>query len=195
MYTCLVRQGNKYGPEYVLKLKRQIEAYTDMDVRVIGDQEDADYSTEFTGWWAKMTLFSPVIPKPLFYLDLDSLIMDSFRVKDFIREEKFTLCREWNSGDPHDERCQSSAMYIPESAEYIYDKFKQDYKNVVNYVGGDQWYLQRFSHNFFPEDFVGSFKKHHREKYTGEHKIVTFHGDPKPSDKDARWGYDLWTKI
>lgn len=192
MYTCLVRQGNKYGPEYTEKLKKQLHAYTGMDVLIVGDGADADIQSEFTGWWSKLTLFSPRVPKPLFYLDLDSLIMDEFEVED---SGVLTVCREWNSGDLHDERIQSSAMYIPESAEYIYAHFKRDKDRVMSHVGGDQWYLQRFKHQFFPENLVGSFKRHHRDHYTGQHKIVTFHGDPKPSDKKARWGYDLWTQL
>lgn len=178
MYSVIVRQGDKYGIEYTTALVNQLRHMTNTIPLILGDGEDANIPLRhgLKGWWAKMELFSPELKKyrPLFYVDLDSLIHEYFKVKPVT---VLTVCREWISRDPHDTRIQSSVMSIPKDTDEIWDRFLSEQDQASLHPGGDQWYLQRFTHAFFDEDFVGSYKVHGMT-----HKITTFHGKPKMCD-------------
>lgn len=191
MYTVLVRQGDKYGPKYTEKLKNQL-LKVNQTTLILGDGPDANISLKYNlkGWWSKMELFSPEMEKyrPLIYLDLDSVVLKPFQVRI---PEKLTICREWISNDPLDERCQSSFMILPKDTSEIWDRFIKEQDTIMHHNGGDQWYLQRFPHDWVQDLYpglVGSYKFGNKE-YPKD-KIVTFHGQPKM--KDAGWAKAIW---
>jgi len=191
MFTVIVRQGDKYGPEYTQKLKKQLQN-VNKTVLILGDGPDANISLKYNlkSWWAKLELFSPEMERyrPLIYLDLDSVVLKPFNVRI---PDRLTICREWISGDPKDIRCQSSFMIIPKDTSEIWERFMKDQDTVMHHAGGDQWYLQRFPHDFVQDLYpglVGSYKFGNKE-YPVD-KIVTFHGQPKM--KDAGWAKAIW---
>lgn len=188
--ACLVRQGTKYPPIYTEVLKKQLNAQG-MSVIVLGDGDDADIELRhgYEGWWAKLELFSPEMKpfRPLVFIDLDSLVMGP--IPDF--PDKFLMCREWIP-HCHDNisPCQSSMMYIPKEVDYIWEAIDA---NTTKTRGGDQAWLCQFSEGFIQDlypDLIGSYRMTDKEKPV--HKIVTFHGKPKPPDAEG-WAKDVWT--
>lgn len=183
MYALLVRSGNKYGPEYSRKLKKQIQETSGLDVRVIG--EDIHLKHTWPGWWAKMEVFRPDIPKPFIYVDLDSFVLKDISdiTTDFRR-----IPREWNRSWGY----QSSFMCINECKD-IWERWIENPTYwMASLPGGDQDFLYMFDFDDVPEDVIGSYKLH--SKTGPRHRIVTFHGNPKPHEAEG-WAKELWERL
>lgn len=192
MRAVIVRQGDKYPPEYVDVLKKQLQEQG-CEVTVLGDQEDADIklSHGYTGWWSKLELFSPELKhlRPFLYVDLDSFVLGR------IPEEwpdKFMMCREWHP-KLHDMgiKVQSSVMWIPKDVDYIWEAI--DYRTTTT-TGGDQAWLQVFCKDYIQDlypSLVGSYKFHNLEFPI--HRIISFHGRPKPATAEG-WPEEIWKR-
>ena len=190
---CLVRQGNKYGPEYTRMLRRMAMETSGLDTIVLGDGEDADIRLEFNwpGWWSKLEAFRPDLEglRPFLFVDLDSFILKD--VSSLIRDEPW-ICREWwTRGGQTIGKVQSSVMVIPKDTSEIWETWTL---HPLQWMGlwGDQAFLEKFKWNFIQDeypDYVGSYKLHNKEK--PETRIVTFHGKPKPPDAKG-WPEEIW---
>lgn len=185
MRAIIVRQGEKYSEDYTKVLTRQIKEHGGEPI-VLGDGEDADIplSYGYKGWWAKMEIFSDELKhlRPFLYIDLDSFVLGPLpEIPD-----KFYMCREWS---PHLTGCQSSVMIVPKETD-IWDKFIHDHE--YEKYKGDQIWLSQYCENIIQEDFpglAGSYKWENQEQPI--HKIVTFHGRPKPHNATG-WTKKVW---
>ena len=192
MYVLLVRQGTKYGPEYPRMLKRQIKETSGLDTLILGDQDDADIQLEYRwpGWFSKLELFRPDLDKPFIYIDLDSYVLgDISEVTTDFR----LIAREWHPNVQDCGRGQSSFMCLNETQD-IWEKWKERPGSWMREFRGDQKFLEKFEwdyvQDFYP-DLIGSYKFHNRE--IPVHRIVTFHGKPKPHIADG-WAGEIWEK-
>lgn len=192
MHTVLVRQGEKYNIIDAIKLSKQLQQHGHNPL-ILGDGWDANIPLKhhFTGWWAKLELFSPEmeIYRPLIYLDLDSLVINPFVVHV---PERFTVCREWIPGM---KGIQTSMMLIPRNTDEIWAKIQNTNINF-DHPCGDQYFLEQFQADFIQDKYpnlISSYKVHSTLKPMSD--IVTFHGKPKPSDPDTGWAHNLWMSI
>lgn len=189
----LVRQGDKYGPEYVEILKKQAKETSGLETLVLGDGEDADIPLKYgwQGWWSKLELFRPDIPKPFIYIDLDSYVLGD--ISRLLGETM--ICREWH---PNIKGCgmyQSSVIAVAEQRDDIWNEWMKRPEMWMRELRGDQNFLEKFLWNciqdHFP-DYVGSYKFHNIEEPTT--RVVTFHGKPLAKDAEG-WAKDLWHKL
>jgi len=184
----VVRQGEKYHSGYVERLRKQAWDTSRMETIVLGDGHDADIKLErgYEGWWSKIELLRPDIPKPFVYIDLDSFILRDISYLSDLSGN--WISREWWKGMTG---VQSSVMKIEHSSE-MWEEWLSVESTLLGHRNGDQEFFKRFEWNYF-QDFlpraVGSYKVHNREKPVND--IVTFHG--KPLMKDAGgWAEELW---
>lgn len=188
MYVVCVRQGEKYGPEYVTALRRQVKEHTGQELICLTDQEDTPgykcwMRYGFEGWWSKIELFAPEWEciRPCFYLDLDTYVRDD--VSDFLIEpEDLWLIRDLNVPT----RGNSGLMILPERTHEIWN-------------AALQWQGKRVDGNFLTtqkykpmqDHFHGihSYKNECRERPKG--RIICFHGKPKPHETEG-WAKEYW---
>ena len=188
----LVRQGNKYSNEYVEVLRKQAKETSGLDTIVLGDQSDADIKLKHNlpGWWSKLELFRPDIPRPFIFVDLDSFILGD--ISPMLGETM--VCREWSPHVQGRRNVQSSVISIGEQRDEIWDAF---ISNPLHWMqaAGDQDFLEKFEWDFIQDKYpnmVGSYKFHDTEE--PKHNIVTFHGKPKMADAEG-WPRDLWNSL
>jgi len=187
MRIILVRQGGKYGPEYVTNLKRQIYAHESLVGSVI-TLDDTELCTNLKGWWAKLELFAPwnARYRPALYLDLDTIVHGRlFRYKS----RCFTMVEDFMDRCP----ANSSVMWLPKDTSHIWDAFQEDPEGIMDRCrrGGDQLFLSDFCEKKWktPDDGIVSFKQHCSDGPAGN--IIQFHGKPKPHELDG-WVAKLW---
>lgn len=200
MRVIVVRQGNRYGPEYVRALQKQVKETTPhAQFLCLSDQQDngcltVHMQTDYKGWWSKLELFSPALQdlRPFLYLDLDTFVMDDL-TECFTVPTQFTMLRDFY----RPEGGQSAMMYIPKDVDHIWNKWikRPDYWQLRHYAGGDQAYLERFTFTRFQDILQGhkSYKADDLADMPGEGTVtVHFHGKPKPPETTG-WAKQFWS--
>ncbi len=191
MNVFTVRQGSKFSPRYVVMLRDMIERHGDTELKVLGDQDDADIRMQYRyeGWWSKMELFSPEMEpyRPLFFLDLDTYVLGD--ISDFLRSDPIhlVLIRDFYN----QKRANSGLMLIPKNTTEIWEN-SAGQMGVHNGQDGNYLNTQRHSimQNYF--DGIVSYKKDQCYQQP-KGRIVCFHGKPKPHEADG-WAKELWDK-
>jgi len=188
----LVRNGDKYGPHIAQRLKRMAKETSDLGTLILGDGDDADIRLDhgWPGWWGKMELFRPDLPRPFIYVDLDSLILES--ISYLLDLKGRWIADEWHPNIKGCGKYQSSCMVIEENPEDIWEKWISNPNQWISQYHGDQNFLECFTWNTFKDNTIGSYKIHSRD--FPKHKIVTFHGRPKPDDCEAPWVKEVLEK-
>lgn len=190
----VLRAGGKhaYAPEHVERLCRQLDTHLPGVEQVILSDTPCERPRQmllydWPGWWSKMELFRPDIFGDLFYLDLDTTLVDDIRPMI----EVGVLAGLSHRGDPKRKMC-SGVMYLP--ARYrrrIWDLWQaRGPENVMRGFRGDQDFLyglwpnrwQRFE-KLVPGCAV-SFKYHVQPagKVPDGARMVYYHGHPKSWD-------------
>ena len=184
----VVRQGDKYGPEYPQILKRMAKETSNLDTLILGDGEDADIKLihGWEGWWAKMELYRPDLPRPFIYVDLDSTINED--ISDLLLLKGRWISKEWHPNVKGCGKYQSSCMVIEENPTDIWEIFIENPRKWMGQYYGDQKFIERFEWNTF--DVVGSYQFHDKDE--PKHWITTFHGKPKPHQIQDGWVKEVW---
>ena len=191
-----VRQGDRYGPEFVTALERQVYQNSRPPLRFVclsdGENEAETRSLRqgWPGWWSKLEVFAPWNEdlRPCLFLDLDTYVLGP--INDLLLESpRFMMLRDFNLP----ERGQSSVMLVPKETNHIWTIFndRADMWMARYRAGGDQAYLDQFKEGFIQDSFGGiySYKKHCLTSPRG--RIVCFHGLPKPPAVEG-WAKDFW---
>lgn len=197
-----VKWGNKYGQEWVYRLRRMLNRhfrphqFVCMTDKPIHGVECVPCPEGLPGWWAKVGLFEPgKFPGWNLYLDLDVVITASIaKIDEGLTEDKvwarddfsYSLLNHKNL-DPHakkllggDGTVNSSVMLWKGGAgRRVWDEFSP---GVMDVLHGDQnWITQRL----WPDE-VGLLDnkwacsyKYHIQRGESAKPIVVFHGDPK----------------
>jgi len=196
--VVLVRQGEKYPPEYVSKLIYQLKRVGVLDIVTLTDMEDTPglarpLRYDFKGWWAKIELFAPEQRDlwPFLFLDLDTFVfhpLDQYHMGDH-----FHMVRDFNEMSPGN----SSVMWVPFIGNRkLWDTFIEDPKKAIASCGGygDQKFIARYCNHFWgtPESGILSYKQHGVAEALGN--IMTFHGRPKPHEVKQGWVKDWWQR-
>lgn len=186
MNIVCVRQGEKYGPEYVRMLRAMIERHARRDLIVLGDGQDADVTLEhgYTGWHAKLELFRPDLAeiRPCLYLDLDTYVLGDIWDLAEAQVPELCLLRDFNRPS----RGNSGVMMIPRETGEIWAKRRTDVPD------GD--YLDTHPHSYLQDRFpkrIESYKLHARERPNAP--VVCFHGHPRPHEADG-WAGEIWSR-
>lgn len=183
MLTVLcVRYGNKYGKEYVERLRNMVQRHLTLPYEFVCLTDDpspisgvrliiepnAGYAKP---WWHKVHMFDPSLPISgrILYLDLDVLICGNIDKLVLNKEEKdFFGIRDFNRKFiPNWNILNSSVMsweggYHPD----IWTVFKTD-PTKAQRLHGDQdwiWQVARSRITFWPDQYIMSYKWELRER-------------------------------
>lgn len=211
---CCLKQGTKYGPEYVNILHSMVRrnaapalyefvCFTDNSCGINPDIRTESLPYSAPGWWGKIGLYLPVIPgihtERLLFLDLDVVITGS--LDELLRyQSPFAMAKDWPSGtfpasDPREHHGNSSVVLLQVGiARNIWDGYAAAGCPRQSNDGDQEWINTHFPHSMdlLPERFVQSYKLH---KLAGDVtpacSIVMFHGIPKPPDCGG-WVKECW---
>lgn len=189
-----VRQGTKFGPEYVTMLRRMAYQFAGTTLVTLTDQADTPGYTmplkaDLHGWWAKLELFAPWNQdlRPCIYVDLDTFIVGDIR--DWEPDDDLWLIRDFY----RPERSNSGVMMIPKFTGMLWDLGKTYMQG--NPQAGDGDFLTKMEHQILNDRFDGivSYKVHCRDALSSKAKVVCFHGAPKPHRVNG-WAGDFWAQ-
>lgn len=203
-----VKWGDKYGPEYVTRLRRGVQEHLPIEHEFICLTEDPvsgvdcePLPCDLPSWWAKLGLFRPgLFAGENFYLDLDVIITASLLPLVELLERgdglwarddfSYPLRRPRTGLDAAFKRLLGGAGTINSSAmlwrgdvaRAVWDTWDDVIMGICH---GDQnrisqvLYPDRIS--FIPDELVHSYKYH---VLRGEEiaPVVVFHGQPKPHE-------------
>jgi hypothetical protein len=204
MRVVCVKYGDKYGKEYVTRLRNMVArhlpcahefvCYTEKPVEGVTCEP---LPSELPGWWAKVGLLRPGLGTgPHMYLDLD--VVGRANLSEFIRPDdgkvwalddfSYSLRAPRSHIDEATRRllggvgtCNSSVMFWHgDAGRKAWDEFTP---TVMNELHGDQNWITRalWPHTLalYPPGLASSYKYHWmRDDQFGA--VVVFHGDPKP---------------
>jgi hypothetical protein len=198
-----VRFGNKYGREYVERLRNMVSRNLDLPYEFVCLTDDRhpiegvrsiyqSASNYQKLWWHKIHMFDKNLPLAgkILYFDLDVVIH-----KDISKLVKFPFqqmagIRDFNRKFyPSWQYLNSSAMaWYHGNQHHIYEGFKNDTANAMR-LQGDQDYIWKVIRNkitFWPESWIQSYKweiRSRNELAMVQGKRVfknVFNGDPDP---------------
>ena len=191
MLIACVKQGQKYGHEYVRKLQSGIARYlprSDENVFVCYTDDPVPgvicepLPIDLPGWWAKIGLFK--IDEPLIYFDLDVVITGD--LAPLLAWEGVGIIKDWWQPG-----FNSSVMKLTGNEREIYDNFQPEIMNVMH---GDQDFITRMmpEAQTFPAHWFPSYKADKCQEAIPEKSIaVIFHGYPKPPNCNG-WVEEQW---
>lgn len=206
---CCIKQGHKYGPEYVNKLfhmvRRHVEAtpyefvcFTD-DIRGIDPQvRTMPLPSAYPGWWSKVGLFQTQIEgirtEKIFFLDLDVVIVGA--LDPMLRlSVNFAVCKDWpDEIMPGNRDINTSAFLLSVGSntcvwEAFSDHCRAHYPTDQEYIASQ---IPPARRHLFPYDWTPSYKLRKLEKgVPPEARIIVFHGEPKPHQCGG-WVKDHW---
>lgn len=194
MQIACVKQGEKYGPEYVTRLQAMVQrnlpagdhefvCYTDT---LVGGVTCEPLPADLPGWWSKIGLFK--LGKPLVYFDLDVVITGS--LAPLMQWEGFGAIADWWWPGYN-----SSVMVLTGSEGVVWDKFTPSV--METHKGGDQQWITEMlpGQATFPARWFPSWKASKVSEMAGPppRSIATiFHGHPKPDEIMSGWVPDHW---
>jgi hypothetical protein len=194
--------GDKYAPEYVYKLQKQVGRNLRREHRFlcVTDQDLPDITTikpicDYPGWWQKIGLFKPGVATGLnLFLDLDVVIVKELDTMiNQYQSAKLAASRRW-----HHQKAgiQSSVMlWNPcPGTDAIWQQFDE---TVLETHRGDQDWIQDVAGSWFTEirlPDICSYKRHCRKPRLPlqNSRIVCFHGKPDPHECTEQWIQKAW---
>lgn len=155
-------------------------------------------SLDVSGWWNKVLVFGPDMPKGwTVVMDVDTIIVsDITEIIEFAVKQNELMAGFEDAIHWHDCKFTSSFMiFKSETLLHVYKKLERDWPAIENFPGGDQVWLYPqlekvlFLDQFFPGAKQG-LKFHLASRVDGRIrlplnlpdnlKIIDFGGDPKP---------------
>lgn len=190
----VLKSGGDFTPAHVYRVEEMCDKHIiDTEFRflclsdLVLDCETVKLKHQLKKWWSKIEIFSH--PGPCLYLDLDTIIVNNIDgLLTAIRDDSFCgLHDQWHPGT-----LGSGIMYWTSDVRYIYDEFMKSPEKHIKKYRGDQDYInscvndQHYIQDYCPGGIV-SFKaniEHGVGFDRDKHKIVYFHGPPRPWEQD-----------
>jgi hypothetical protein len=203
--VCCLKQGTKYGADYVNKLYRGVLAnlrrpfdficYTDDPTGV--NCQTMPLLCEEPGWWGKMGFYQEDLPgvmtEKILFLDLDVVITGILEpVIDF--DSDFAMVKDYPlvSCTSREERFGNSSAILLRvgSQTQIWEKFRRKGRGRH----GDQEFVNEHfygSMDLLPPTLAKSYRMHRLQNRRPNCALVMFHGEPKPHQCGG-WVKELW---
>lgn len=194
---CVLKKSNIYDVDYVKKLKEQLDVYApNVPLYCISNThvpcERLPMRKLWPNWWSKIEIFRPDIEGDIFFIDLDTVIIDN--ISDFLAVNDLTMLTDWNKPQGYG----SGLMYLPASSRA--DVWKKFTENSLGYmrkyrIGGDQSFLMECFgqkplrwQTVLPGRVLSyKFDRVYIKGIPSEAGIICHHGRPKP--RDIGWAY------
>ncbi len=209
--VCCLKWGDKYGPEYVERLRNgvrrhlpvphQFVCFTEAPVDGI---ECRQLPSDLPSWWAKIGLTKPgLLEGDILYLDLDVVLTASILpLVALLEQGPGPWCRDDFSYSLRTPRhdldadfrrylggvgtVNSSVMLWRDDAmRKVWDEWRPEFMEQCH---GDQNVISRTlgidGIRFIPDELVTSYK-YARLRGSPDGAVVVFHGTPKPPDLPA----------
>lgn len=209
---CCLKQGEKYGPEYVNILESMVRrnvwqepydfvCFTDDPFGVNPWIRTAPLPYNAPGWWGKMGLYQETVPgirtDRLLFLDLDVVITG--RLDEILTwPSAHAMIRDYperTMRDARDRHGNTSVILLHVgSRAHIWDMYAAYGKPVTGFQSDQGFINDRFGGSFdlFPDRLMQSYKMHHlQDRVPEDCRIVMFHGTPNPPDCGG-WVKDHW---
>lgn len=189
---CCVRTGDRYGHEYVTRLRDGVARHLSVPHNFVCFTDDPvpgvkcyPLPADLPGWWSKIGLFK--LKRPLIYFDLDVVITGD--LSPLLEWQGFGAIKDWWQPG-----FNSSVMVLTGDETRVWHNFTPDV--MQRYPGGDQqWIGEWFPPNLktFPPSWFPSLKANSCWEGPPEGAMaVILHGEPKPHQCGG-WVRDLWT--
>jgi len=221
MNMFCVKVGVEFPAEYVNNLWNAVKAsgvtlYCITDDPKGVDKDVVCLSTapvRLKAWWWKLTMFNPEfypeVTGPVFYTDLDVVIVNGIRDYLEYKSDSDLLTIQ----DPRRPMMNSSVMrWNRDELGWVWEEFtkwervshKEGRKKIPGYVKdgvfrrGDQEFLQGVveDKDFYPKHWSRSYKLDVQNKGLGDTKIVVFHGSPRPHQLDRNHQlFKIWKSV
>lgn len=170
-----VRFGNKYGREYVERLRNMISRHLTVPYEIVcltDDQHPIDGVRSIVqpnaqyqkGWWHKIHMFDPSLPLKgrILYFDLDIVICNNIDKLALFSMNQFVGIHDFNR------KFYASWKYLNSSVmawdhgtqNHIYTEFKSKPHEAMR-LQGDQdwiWKLCQSKIKFWPKEWIMSYK-------------------------------------
>lgn len=212
--ACVLRSGGDYDASWFHALKRGLHRHMTAQYRSpLQPLDDGEWTLRclsdidvgpatiplehgWPGWWSKVEVFK--LEGLVLYLDLDTLV-----VGDLSRLAGYDGGLAVLSDFYQPRIIATGAMIFRAGShtEAIYNRFRADPEGVMaaNRSRSDYWYARVMERpdrlqDLFPQAFV-SFKAHARDGVPEGARVVCFHGNPRPNDPAAGWGYREWSSL
>ena len=212
--VCCLKQGDKYGPEYVNKLFSMVlknvhlmpydfVCFTDNVAGIDPWIRTAPLPHRAPGWWGKMGLYRPsmdgIKTDRLLFLDLDVVIAGNLDELLALPGD-FYLASDYPSSTfpAADIRMRFGntsviGLRVGSQAE-IWKQYEMEGKPQAE--GDQEWINGHFLHKFtrIPDSIVKSYRLHGLDNMgtpPPDCKVVMFHGEPKPH-QCAGWVKEYW---
>lgn len=211
--VACIRWGDKYGDEYVLKLRNMCArhvpdhafvCFTDQPVEGVYCRE---LPSNLPTWWSKLGLFKPgVLTGDVLYLDLDVVITGALDGLVGLLEDdrtglwalddfSYSLIRPRTGLDPALRRMLGGAgtvnssvmLWHGDTCRAVWDKFQTEKMDELH--GDQNWITQALwpeGIRLIPQQWASSYK------YGGKGVIRVFHGLPKPDHVTDLWVHECW---
>lgn len=201
--ATVLRSGGEYGTEHVYAVKRMLnEHLPDHEFVCLSDVQGLPpvwrwpLEHDWPGWWAKMELCRPDIRGPLFYLDLDMVIVGDLAplVTDTSRS---IVLRDLFRGRRRRNSLQSALMLLTEEDRSLVWTYwmSEGPERLMRRKRSDQDVYEavlRDRVSYFQDTHPGlvvGFKTHlQRGKLSPNGaRVVAFHGRPRPWNSGVGW--------
>lgn len=193
MLIACVRKGDKYGPEYVLKLQRMVRRHLPPEAgctfvcltdKHIPGVLCENLTEDLPGWWSKLEVFK--LGEPTLYFDLDVVITGN--LSPVLAWQGFGIVRDWWLPG-----FNSSVMRLNGDEEYLLRDFRRDLMNRYH-MGDQQWITERMPDaKTFPAHWFPSLKANKCFDAPPDDALaIIFHGEPKPCQFLSGWVKDKW---
>jgi len=214
--VCCLKQGGKYGANYVNRLYRMVQknvhlvgidflCFTDDPKGIDPCIKTTDLPYDAEGWWGKMGLYKEYVPgvhtNRIMFLDLDVVITGDLD-EMLEMETDFALMRDYPSAmykdnTPRGQQGNSSVILLTLGTRTeIWDGYLEEESQDLG--DGDQEFINEWfpgSFDIIPEEWVQSYKLHELEDdVPAGCMVVVFHGKPKPHECGG-WVEKLWGNV
>lgn len=203
--ACVLRSGGVYAPEWVARLERAAAKHLAPDRFVCLSDVDVPCERiplihDWPGWWSKVELWREGLFDDglVFFVDLDTLILDDCRevweydgrfaaLKDFGKYPGFASgLMLWRAGEVNLYR---RALADQQAGRHDGRLFRAGMRM-------DLWWNEYETPDAWQETWPGmtaSFKLHGLKADPKGHRIICFHGLPKPEDVQG-WVAEAWSR-
>lgn len=213
--VCCLKQGKKYGSEYVnilynmvrrnLTLPHDFICHTDDDTGITPAVECYPIENGLTGWWGKINFYQErplgVETDRILFLDLDMVITGS--LDDLVRfPSHHAMIRDYPEGSlrPGDEKAKhgNSSVFLMTRGRMtkVYTLFFHELSRGRAGLSEQGFINKHFLNDvdLLPDWMAKSYKMHKLydlEKPPENCRVVMFHGRPNPPDCGG-WVKDYW---